>query len=115
MYLGELGRMNPDQEAVYRNLKRWYKAQRKAMKKSGAKRSDLRAAEVNVRARRAALKELKKRFKAGQQVNLLSPTFEEVSAQADADAQRELEAEAKSPPMNYGALALAAGAAYLLS
>lgn len=114
MFLADLGRMTADQEAVFRQLKRWFKTQRKALITEGASKKDLQAASLNRKSRHAALVELRKRFKAGESVDLLSPSFDEVAEQADAAAKAELDAEAKSPAINYTALALAAGAAYFL-
>ena len=115
MFIGDLGRMTADQEAIFRQLKRWYKAQRKAMKKAGASDDELRAANLNRKSRHKALQELRKRFKAGESPgDLLAPSFDEVAQRADDAAKAELDAEAKSP-IDFTALALAAGAAYLLT
>ena len=70
MYIGDLGKtkLTPDQETMLKELKHYFKEQRGVIKSH----KDRVAAGVNKATQQKALKELRARFDAGEDVDLLA-------------------------------------------
>lgn len=68
-YLGGLGKMTPEQEALHKEVKQFFKAQRKSVKGHKARV----AAGVNKKTQRQTLKALKQAYDEGLPIDVLSP------------------------------------------